>query len=58
VFQIEVALTEANTPTGYAWTSGLGPPEPLTAGTLVHSSVITAVRAPITLLFPVNRTEG
>ena len=56
VFQIEVSLTASDTPTGYAWTSGEGPPEPLTAGTLVNSTVITAVQAPITLLFPSNRT--
>lgn len=58
VIQIEVALTPADTPTRYAWTSGDGPPEPLAAGTLVNSTVITAVQAPITLLFPANRTEG
>ena len=56
VFQIEVSLTASDTPTGYAWTSGEGPPEPLTAGTLVNATVITAVQAPITLLFPSNRT--
>src|SRR4029453_959647 len=33
VFQIEVALTPSDTPTRYAWTTGEGPPEPLTAGT-------------------------
>lgn len=58
VFQIEVSLTASDTPTGYAWTSGEGPPEALTAGTLVNSTVITAVQAPITLLFPSNRTAG
>jgi pyruvate/2-oxoglutarate dehydrogenase complex dihydrolipoamide acyltransferase (E2) component len=57
VFQIEVALTPSETtPTGYAWTSGDGPPEPLAAGTLVHSTVITAEQAPITLLLPSHRT--
>lgn len=55
VFQIEVTLDEADTPTGYRWTSGDGPPEELAAGTLVNSSVITAEQAPITLLFPSAR---
>ena len=58
VFQIEVELDAASTPTGYAWTSGGGPRETLTSGTLVNASVITAVRAPITLLFPSARVTG
>ena len=58
VFQIEVTLDEADTPTGYAWTAGDGPPDALTAGTLVNASVITAEQAPITLLIPANRAEG
>lgn len=58
VIQIEVALTPASTtPTGYAWTSAQGPPEPLTAGTLVNSTVITAVQHPIALLFPSDRAS-
>lgn len=58
VFQIEVALTEGDTPTGYAWTTADGPPEPLAAGTLVNSTVITAVQPPISLLFPSIRAAG
>ena len=58
VFQIEVALTEADTSTGYAWTTADGPPEELAAGTLVNSTVITAVRPPISLLFPSVRAAG
>ncbi|AZS37518.1 hypothetical protein CVS47_02155 [Microbacterium lemovicicum] len=52
VFQIEVALTEADTATGYSWTTATGPQEPLSAGTLVNSTVITASQPPISLLFP------
>lgn len=52
VFQVEVALTPADTPTGFAWTSGDGPPEPLVGGTLVNSTIITSVQHPITMLFP------
>ncbi|MET0673337.1 MAG: HlyD family efflux transporter periplasmic adaptor subunit, partial [Microbacterium pygmaeum] len=58
VFQIELALTEGDTPTGYAWTTADGPPEPLAAGTLVNSTVITAVQPPISLLFPSIRAAG
>lgn len=56
VIQIEVTLEVADTPTGYAWTAGQGPPEPLAAGTLVNSTVTTAEQAPIRLLFPSSRT--
>lgn len=58
VFQVEVALKRADTPTGFAWTSGDGPPEPISAGTLVNATVITAVQAPITLLLPSGRSSG
>lgn len=58
VVQIEVTLTPSSTtPTGYAWTSSQGPPEPLTAGTLVNATVITAVQHPIALLFPSDRAS-
>lgn len=55
VFQIEVALTPADTPSGYAWTSGAGPAELLSAGTLVNSTVMISSQTPITLLFPSDR---
>ncbi|WP_308466561.1 HlyD family efflux transporter periplasmic adaptor subunit [Rathayibacter soli] len=56
VVQVEVKLTgSSSTPSGFAWTSGMGPPDPLAAGTLVNASVITAVQHPITLLFPSQR---
>ncbi|KAA9107919.1 HlyD family efflux transporter periplasmic adaptor subunit [Microbacterium rhizomatis] len=56
VFQVEVALTPASTPSGFAWTFGDGPPDPIVAGTLVNATVITAVEHPISLLFPSDRT--
>ncbi|MFE6253975.1 HlyD family efflux transporter periplasmic adaptor subunit [Agromyces sp. NPDC057865] len=58
VIQVEVTLTPASTPSGYAWTSGEGPPEPLIPGTLINASVITAVEPPISLLFPSDRQAG
>lgn len=57
VIQVEVKLRASSaTPSGLSWTSGSGPPEPLSAGTLVNASVITAVRHPISLLFPSARS--
>ena len=55
VFQVEVALTLADTPSGYAWSSGTGPAEQLSAGTLVNSTVMISSQTPITLLFPSGR---
>lgn len=56
IIQVEVELTgSSTTSSGFAWTSGVGPPEQLSAGTLVNASVITAVQPPITLLFPSDR---
>lgn len=55
VFQVEVVLTSADTPSGYAWTSGVGPAEQLSAGTLVNATVTISTQTPITLLFPSDR---
>ncbi|MEO6956341.1 MAG: HlyD family efflux transporter periplasmic adaptor subunit [Antricoccus sp.] len=58
VIQVEVKLTgSSSTQSGFAWTSGAGPPESLSAGTLVNASVIIAVQHPISLLFPSDRAS-
>ncbi len=57
VVQVEVTLEPSpDTPSGYAWTSGVGPPTRLSAGTLVNASVVTAVQHPISFLLPSNRS--
>ncbi|MEO9220488.1 MAG: HlyD family efflux transporter periplasmic adaptor subunit, partial [Mycobacteriaceae bacterium] len=59
VIQVEVALRRSpTTPSGFAWTSGNGPPTVLSAGTLVNASVVTNVQHPISLLLPSDRSSG
>ncbi|GAB3805380.1 HlyD family efflux transporter periplasmic adaptor subunit [Humibacter antri] len=56
VIQIEVALTRSSSsPSGYAWTSGDGPPTQITAGSLVNATIILATRHPVSMLFPSER---
>lgn len=51
--EIEVALTEnPDTPSGYAWTSGLGPEVHLEPGTLARTEVVVDRIHLISLLFP------
>ena len=39
---------------GYEWTTGNGPPLPVTAGTICNAQITVAHRRPISLLFPVR----
>ncbi|MBX3128159.1 MAG: NHLP bacteriocin system secretion protein [Polyangiaceae bacterium] len=45
-------LRDANTPTGYKWSSGAGPTLRLTSGTRCDGAVITRTQRPIALVFP------
>ena len=46
-------------PSGYHWSSGLGPPERLSSGTLVQAEVATREQRPISLLLPlIRRVSG
>lgn len=45
--RVVVALTGADTVSGYAWTSANGPPFPLAAGTAITGSVQVGERAPL-----------
>jgi HlyD family secretion protein len=50
---IKIALVpDPKTPTGFAWSSGQGPPQRLTTGTPCAAMVTTKERAPITLMLP------
>ncbi len=54
--QVVVALTpDAQSPTGYAWSSGSGPDGSIHAGTQIAASVEVASRRPISLVLPVLR---
>jgi HlyD family secretion protein len=54
VIEVEVVLEQADTPTGYKWTSA-GPPQPITAGTTTVTRVTVERRRPITYLLPALR---
>jgi HlyD family secretion protein len=46
-------------PSGYRWSSGRGPAQTLSAGTLVHAEVVTRERRPVDLLLPlIRRVSG
>ncbi|MFO7301497.1 MAG: HlyD family efflux transporter periplasmic adaptor subunit [Acidobacteriota bacterium] len=49
-------IRDESTPTGYAWSTGVGPHTPITGGTLVTVSVEVDQRAPISLVLPVLKS--
>ena len=52
-FMMRVVLKNSKeTKSGFKWSSGVGPPFPVTAGTLCSASVIVRRQAPITLVIP------
>ena len=52
--KIEVFL-DKDTPSGFAWWGGQGPPYPVTRGTRVEVDVLIAHRRPIALIIPAFR---
>ncbi len=51
--QVDVKLDPApDAPSGYAWSSSVGPPFRLTSGTLCSARILVSQRRPISLLFP------
>jgi multidrug resistance efflux pump len=53
VLQVEAELTrDAQTPTGYAWSSSQGPSRPISEGTTCSARVVLSSAAPITYAFP------
>lgn len=53
VLRVEATLVgDPATPTGYAWSSSDGPPEPITDGTTCTARIVLSSAAPITYAFP------
>lgn len=46
---------DPRTPSGFRWSSALGPPVTVSAGTLSTAEIVTETRAPITLVIPLLR---
>ncbi|MDR1925153.1 MAG: NHLP bacteriocin system secretion protein [Planctomycetaceae bacterium] len=53
VFEVHLQLEKSNTsPSGYHWTSGMGPPVRLTVGTMTNAMICVEQRRPISYLLP------
>jgi HlyD family secretion protein len=48
---------DPQSPSGFRWSSPIGPPVTLSSGTLCVGTVVTRQQAPITLLFPSIRAK-
>ena len=58
VTEVRVALEpDATTVSGYRWSSPGGPPVKISAGTIAVAEIVTATRAPITLVVPILRQK-
>ncbi|MBC7906214.1 MAG: NHLP bacteriocin system secretion protein [Rhodospirillaceae bacterium] len=58
-YEARIDLTAAETPSGYGWSSGLGPDLDLTSGTTVDVAVAVREQRPISLILPfLRRTVG
>lgn len=58
LIRVDAALIEdPRTPTGYRWSSSLGPPGKLSSGTLGDGSVVVREDRPISLLLPTLREK-
>ncbi len=56
-YEAHVGLMRANTPSGYAWTSGSGPVLAVTAGSTVDAEIIVRERRPVDLIIPFVRAR-
>ena len=54
-YEAHVDLQSADTPSGYAWSSGKGPAIDLTSGTTIDVTVAVKEQAPISLILPLLR---
>jgi HlyD family secretion protein len=56
--EVRVALEpDAQTASGFRWSSPGGPPIRISAGTMADTEIVTATRAPITLVVPILRQK-
>lgn len=56
--EVTVRLCRTNSESGYAWTSGKGPPIQITSGTLCDGTITIERRAPISLVLPLLNKKG
>jgi HlyD family secretion protein len=54
-YEARIDLQPANTPTGYAWSSGTGPTLDLSSGTTLSVAIAVREEPPINLLLPALR---
>jgi HlyD family secretion protein len=58
VTEVRLALEpDVTTTSGFRWSSPGGPPVKLSAGTIATAEIVTATRAPITLVIPILRQK-
>lgn len=50
--QVRIKLLSHDTPSGYLWTSGQGPEQPVSSGTLCQGKIIIREERPLALVFP------
>jgi HlyD family secretion protein len=54
-FEARIELVQAETPSGYAWSSGRGPELELTSGTTLRAEIAVREDAPVDLILPALR---
>ena len=52
VTEVRISLEPADTPSGFQWSSQVGPPLRLSGGTLCAAMIVTRTQKPITLVLP------
>ncbi|MEM1250279.1 MAG: NHLP bacteriocin system secretion protein [Acidobacteriota bacterium] len=55
-FQVRANLLVDETPSGFKWTSSLGPPEEVFSGTPIEAQITTRTRRPVQMIVPMIRS--
>jgi HlyD family secretion protein len=55
---VRAPLRRADTPSGYLWSSAIGPSVSITSGTLCEAQIIVERQRPISLVIPLLRKAG